>query len=204
MPALRPGIGALVDAEPRPRGCRPSGVSAEPGVGDAAAVAGFRVGRSPACGRYMYVGDLAPLPETRGAGYGRRFPGAAAPRVIRRATPIPGRARGPAGRPTPVPVADAEPAGIPAVHAPGEERTGNARGPGLPSVRRGRTSVGARGADRGPKSRRSRPEADEQGRPRSLASGHDLDDLFPSGAPVGGRPGRCADRAPARAHGALP
>jgi GNAT superfamily N-acetyltransferase len=76
MRELRPGVGdaeaftALVDGELRPGGYRLVGVFEDPEE-DATAAAGFRVGRSLAWGRYLYVDDLVSLPRVRGRGHGR-------------------------------------------------------------------------------------------------------------------------------------
>jgi len=72
--ALRPHVGdsaamvARVDAQ-REAGYRVV-ASFEPGEGEAAAAAGFRLGENLAWGRYLYVDDLSTRPERRGGGHG--------------------------------------------------------------------------------------------------------------------------------------
>ena len=58
----------LIDDELRPNGYRLVG-SFEDGEDDAAAVAGFRVARMIAWGRYLYVDDLVTAAERRGRGH---------------------------------------------------------------------------------------------------------------------------------------
>ena len=58
----------LIDHELRPNGYRLVG-SFEDGEDDAAAVAGFRVARMIAWGRYLYVDDLVTAAERRGRGH---------------------------------------------------------------------------------------------------------------------------------------
>ena len=71
---LRPHAGPastlvdLIDDELRPNGYRLVG-SFEDGEDDAAAVAGFRVARMIAWGRYLYVDDLVTAAERRGRGH---------------------------------------------------------------------------------------------------------------------------------------
>lgn len=59
-----------VDDAQRPEGYRLVGAFEE-GEPEAAAVAGFRTGRSLAWGHYIYVDDLSTLPEARRRGHGR-------------------------------------------------------------------------------------------------------------------------------------
>lgn len=59
-----------VDDVQRLEGYRLVGVFEE-GEPEAAAVAGFRTGRSLAWGHYIYVDDLSTLPEARRRGHGR-------------------------------------------------------------------------------------------------------------------------------------
>src|SRR5205085_12434921 len=58
-----------VDRVLRGEGYRPIGAFL-PGQAQAAAVAGFRVGHSLACGRYLYVDDLCVIPAARRQGHG--------------------------------------------------------------------------------------------------------------------------------------
>jgi GNAT superfamily N-acetyltransferase len=62
----------VIDREQRPRGYRLLGAF-EQGVPEPAAVAGFRIARSIAWGRYLYVDDLSTLPTTRRRGHARRL-----------------------------------------------------------------------------------------------------------------------------------
>jgi GNAT superfamily N-acetyltransferase len=62
----------LIDREMRPGGYRLLG-SFEDGERDAAAVAGFRVGRMIAWGRYLYVDDLVTAADRRGRGHADRL-----------------------------------------------------------------------------------------------------------------------------------
>lgn len=74
MAALRPAFGDAdefvrhVDELQRPEGYRLVGAF-EDGGGDAAAVAGFRVGHSLAWGRHLYVDDLSTAPAARRRGH---------------------------------------------------------------------------------------------------------------------------------------
>lgn len=77
MLELRPDAGAvdafaaMVDDELRPQGYRLIGVFDDNLAEDAVAVAGFRIARNLAWGRYLYVDDLVATPESRGRGHGR-------------------------------------------------------------------------------------------------------------------------------------
>lgn len=78
MHALRPQLThasmfvAVVDEQQRPQGYRLVG-SFEQDVPEAVAVAGFRIARSIAWGRYLYVDDLSTLPSARRSGHARRL-----------------------------------------------------------------------------------------------------------------------------------
>jgi GNAT superfamily N-acetyltransferase len=66
----RDAFARRVDDLQRPEGYRIVAVF-EPGVEQARAAAGFRIGHNLAWGRFLYVDDLSTLPAARRRGYGR-------------------------------------------------------------------------------------------------------------------------------------
>jgi GNAT superfamily N-acetyltransferase len=76
--ALRPehddrdALVGRIDELQRPEGYRIVG-SFEPGIDQARAVAGFRLGHNLAWGRFLYVDDLSAVPEARGRGHAGRL-----------------------------------------------------------------------------------------------------------------------------------
>jgi GNAT superfamily N-acetyltransferase len=78
--ALRPAFTdrdafvARIDGLQRPEGYRIVAV-VEPGIEQARAVAGFRIGHNLAWGRFLYVDDLSTLPEARRQGHAGRLLG---------------------------------------------------------------------------------------------------------------------------------
>ena len=68
----RDALVARIDELQRPEGYRIV-ASFEPGIDQARAVAGFRVGHNLAWGRFLYVDDLCTVSEARGRGHAGRL-----------------------------------------------------------------------------------------------------------------------------------